>query len=343
MIAAQKAAGDHGQFGELGRSSNQVDLASYEGALAEMIGGEVTDTGGGCTAIQVNLRGGAELLVTDDNFAVPDGGDAMVGIYQQGTVDDPAFFVEIAGPQSVEDLAHSVRQVVSDWNQEHGYDQDQLRADLAASDPEHVLTAAEVEAVVTAADALDAQPQVRMSRLHGQPSVHLNADPENDNQAPGRIVAVNVSPDATDPRRSRVVYSSSWASSSVSMDTTLDAGEDVPGTLKRLADLQDRAEAQLASVTGAYMPQAFHANGHTFLRVDGPRGANVELLVAGERFGSGTVETDFGRIGIRDDELTKVVARIAFGTWLDQEANAPRTHQVTPPTARQFEQALLKP
>ena len=103
-------------------------LAYSEKVLAQAPG-EIAETGGGCTAIQVGLgpggsndyEGQPHLLVTDGNAGLPDGNGLSIGAY-----DDEGCFDEIEweheGPMTPEQTAAKIRSAVRDWRIAKGLD-----------------------------------------------------------------------------------------------------------------------------------------------------------------------------------------------------------------------------
>ena len=329
-------AGERPEYGEPGYFEY---AQAFSDQLAAAVGGEVTQTGGGCTAVQVMLPAGGELLVTNGDASMPDGGDAVISVDDLNDGDEQQVY-EIMGPLTPDQLAAEVRRAVQVWNMRHGHcDRDQLAAYLGAADPHGLLSAEQREAVLGLSDIFDGQPAVDIERSCGAyVSVRLDTDSDQANELPGRITgafAEFATKEAPGPRELRfdtrwTLPGTDWISGST-MTVTPDQSDPahVRAMVKRLASIQTRVDEQVnrpgaTKHKGNYsaFTHAFvnHNYGRTELRVT-PSGGHSDgtFVVEGDRFSAAIVNTGFGSIRVTGDDLRQVTAGLAHQMWLDRD------------------------
>lgn len=308
---------------------------TYSDTLAQAVGGEVVETGGGCTAVQVMLPAGGELLVTNGDASMPDGGDAVISVADLNDVDEEKVY-ELMGPLTPDQLATEVRRATQIWTMTHGHcDRDQLAADLANADPNGLLSEQQREAVVKLSDILDGQPIVKVEHSCGAYAwVSLDTDPDSTNEITGRITEAGAefaTREATAARELR--FRSSWTvpgtdwSCGTVMTVTPDQADPahVRAVVKRAGQLQARVDERInrpgvAKHDGDYsrFAHAFvsHNHGATQMRVTPMHGGpEATFIIDGDRFSSAIVNTGFGAIQVRGDDLRQVTAGLSQQLW----------------------------
>lgn len=91
---------------------------AFTDALIAKVGGEVTNTGGGCTAIEIRMPDGACMLIASD-AVIPDGEDTFLGIYDSnGDLYEPSE-TWLGGVVSVDDTAAEVEALMARYAAEH--------------------------------------------------------------------------------------------------------------------------------------------------------------------------------------------------------------------------------
>lgn len=91
----------------------------YSGALAEKIGGVFADTGGGCTAVEKTLSGGATLIIASEG-ELPSGVDVSMGVVNSDWENYAEANTDLSGRLlSVDELAAEVEALIGRYNAEH--------------------------------------------------------------------------------------------------------------------------------------------------------------------------------------------------------------------------------
>ena len=349
-----------GDADEVLADADTARSATFSADLAAGVGGKITETGGGCQAIQVRLPGAGELLITNGDAELPDGRRALIHMVDlHGVAEDKVY--EMDGPLDVAALATQVKVAAGEWNAAHPHcDPDRLRADLEAADPNGtLLSPAQRDSLVELSRVLEGQPEVSMNPGCGVWAfAQLQLPPTG---TPGKLTKVwadFATQEATRPRE--MGFRSEWElpgtdwSNGVLMECVPGEPVDpdhVRATVARLGQIQARCDEEANRPGIEHNPNdgyerftsmfVSHQYGQTRLNVTPNGGRSATLIVDGDRISNALVNTDYGAINVTGDELRSVVmGRICQGLWLDASMQG-RTEQRAPDSPEQLQAKLL--